>query len=308
MITKYKWKTHDEWLNLRKAYIGGSDAGSIIGMNPYKSAYTLWAEKTGRALPFEGNITTEVGAYLEEFVAKKFEHETGKKVRRENFMLVNDKYPWAEANVDRMVVGEKALLEIKTTNSFPNMKKIKGGEFPDAWYAQMTHYLAVTELERAYLAVLVNCREIHFFTLERDEEEIQALMEQEKRFKHYIDTDAEPPVDGSDSTTDTIAEMYPDDNGTTVSLIGYENDLRQYLDITQNIRDLEALKKEKINKIKAFMGAAENGESDNFKCTWKTGNRNSFDVKAFTQDHPDIDLSGYYKTSQYRTFKINERK
>lgn len=308
MITKYKWKTHNEWLELRKAYIGGSEAGSIIGMNPYKSAYTLWAEKTGRALPFEGNITTEVGAYLEEFVAKKFEHETGKKVRRENFMLVNDKYPWAEANVDRMVVGEKALLEIKTTNSFPNMKKIKGGEFPDAWYAQMTHYLAVTELERAYLAVLVNCREIHFFTLERDEEEIQALMEQEKRFKRYIDTDKEPPVDGSDSTTDTISEMYPDDNGTTVSLIGYENDLRQYLDITQNIRDLEALKKEKINKIKAFMGAAENGESDNFKCTWKTGNRNSFDVKAFTQDHPDIDLSGYYKTSQYRTFRINERK
>lgn len=308
MISKYKWKTHDEWLDLRKAYIGGSEAGSIIGMNPYKSAYTLWAEKTGRALPFEGNITTEVGAYLEEFVAKKFEHETGKKVRRENFMLVNDKYPWAEANVDRMVVGEKALLEIKTTNSFPNMKKIKGGEFPDAWYAQMTHYLAVTELERAYLAVLVNCREIYFFTLERDEEEIQALMEQEKRFKHYIDTDTEPPVDGSDSTTDTISEMYPDDNGTTVSLIGYENDLRQYLDITQNIRDLEALKKEKINKIKAFMGAAENGESDNFKCTWKTGNRNSFDVKAFTQDHPDIDLSGYYKTSQYRTFRINERK
>lgn len=308
MITKYKWKTHNEWLELRKAYIGGSEAGSIIGMNPYKSAYTLWAEKTGRALPFEGNITTEVGAYLEEFVAKKFEYETGKKVRRENFMLVNDKYPWAEANVDRMVVGEKALLEIKTTNSFPNMKKIKGGEFPDAWYAQMTHYLAVTQLERAYLAVLVNCREIYFFTLERDEEEIQALMEQEKRFKRYIDTDTEPPVDGSDSTTDTIAEMYPDDNGTTVSLIGYENDLRQYLDITQNIRDLEALKKEKINKIKAFMGAAENGESDNFRCTWKTGNRNSFDVKAFTQDHPDIDLSGYYKTSQYRTFRINERK
>lgn len=48
MINKYKWKTHEEWLELRKAYIGGSEAGAIIGMNPYKSAYTLWAEKTGR--------------------------------------------------------------------------------------------------------------------------------------------------------------------------------------------------------------------------------------------------------------------
>ena len=79
MISKYKWKTHDEWIELRKAYIGGSEAGSIIGMNPYKSAYTLWAEKTGRALPFEGNITTEVGAYLEEFVAKNLSTKRGKK-------------------------------------------------------------------------------------------------------------------------------------------------------------------------------------------------------------------------------------
>ncbi len=308
MIYKYKWKTHEEWLELRKAYIGGSEAGAIIGMNPYKSAYTLWAEKTGRAVPFAGNITTEVGAYLEDFVAKKFEYETGKKVRRENFMLVNDKYPWAEANVDRMVVSEKALLEIKTTNSFPNMKKIKGGEFPDVWYAQMTHYLAVTELERAYLAVLVNCREVCFFTLERDEDEIKSLMNAEEKFKQYIDSDTEPPVDGSDSTTNTITAMYPDGNDSEVSLVAYENDLRQYLEISQHIRDLEALKKEKINKIKAYMGEAEKGECEGYKCSWKTTQRNSFDVKAFMNDYPDIDLSGYYKTSQYRTFRVDERK
>lgn len=308
MIHKYKWKTHEEWLELRKAYIGGSEAGAIIGMNPYKSAYTLWAEKTGRAEPFDGNITTEVGAYLEDFVAKKFEFETSKKVRRENFMLVNDKYPWAEANVDRMVIGEKALLEIKTTNSFPNMKKIKGGDFPDAWYAQMTHYLAVTELERAYLAVLVNCREIYFFTLERDEDEIKSLMSAEEEFMRYIKSDTEPPVDGSDSTADTISAMYPEDNGSEVSLIAYENDLRQYLEITQNVRDLEALKKEKLNRIKAFMGEAEKGECDKYKCSWKTTQRDSFDVKSFLNDHPDMDLSAYYKTTQYRTFRVNERK
>jgi predicted phage-related endonuclease len=47
------------------------------------------------------------------------------------------------------------------------MRKIRGGEFPDRWYCQMVHYMSVTGLERAYLAVLINCREIRIFTLER---------------------------------------------------------------------------------------------------------------------------------------------
>ena len=33
--------THDEWLQLRKSGIGGSDAGTILGVNPYSSPYAL---------------------------------------------------------------------------------------------------------------------------------------------------------------------------------------------------------------------------------------------------------------------------
>ena len=68
MITRVKTADHQEWLSLRANYIGGSDAAAILGLNPYKSAYALWAEKTGKAVPFEGNIVTKTGAYLEQFV------------------------------------------------------------------------------------------------------------------------------------------------------------------------------------------------------------------------------------------------
>ena len=151
MINEIAYKNKEEWLALRrKLGIGGSDAGAVIGLNPYKSAYTLWAEKTGRIPEFEGNLTTEVGSYLEEFVAKLFEKETGKKVRRKNKMLVNTDYPWAFGDVDRLIVGEKALLEIKTTNSIPIMKQLRNSEeFPEAYYAQVVHYLAVSGLEKA---------------------------------------------------------------------------------------------------------------------------------------------------------------
>ena len=43
MITQIKTGSREEWLELRKKYIGGSDASAVIGANPYRSAYALWA-------------------------------------------------------------------------------------------------------------------------------------------------------------------------------------------------------------------------------------------------------------------------
>ncbi len=309
MITKIKYKDHTEWLEVRSKYLGGSDSASVVGMNPYKSMYSLWAEKTNKVPAFEGNLTTEVGSYLEEFVAKLFEKETGKKVRKCNYTMVNDKYPFACANVDRLIVGEDALLEIKTTNSLPTMKKCKNGEFPDAWYAQMTHYLSVLELKKAYLAVLVNCREFYIFELERDEDEINALMKAEADFwNNYVLTNTPPMADGTDSTSETLKTIYPESNGETVSLMAFESDLEQYMTLSSLLDDVKKQKEEVANKIKGYMQEASKGECNGFKVSWSSSVRSTFDHKAFAKDNPGIDLSGYYKETPTRTFKVNEIK
>ena len=36
MIKEYKTKSKEEWKALRKNYIGGSDAASVIGLNPFR--------------------------------------------------------------------------------------------------------------------------------------------------------------------------------------------------------------------------------------------------------------------------------
>lgn len=307
MINEIAYSSKEEWLALRKKFgVGGSDAGAVIGFNPYKSAYTLWAEKTGRIPEFEGNLITEVGSYLEEFVAKLFERETGKKVRRKNKMLVNTDYPWAFADVDRLVVGEKALLEIKTTNSFPIMKQVRNGEFPEQYYAQCVHYMAVSGLEKAYLAVLIGCRDFKIFELERDEGEISALMTAEADFWDKVQKDVPPPADGASSTSDTISAIYPESNGDTVNLMAYENDLKQYLTYNSLIKDIEKQRDEVANRIKAFMGESGKGESNHYKVSWTSSTRASFDSKRFASDHSDMDLSDYYKTTNIRSFKVSE--
>ncbi|MBQ8836431.1 MAG: YqaJ viral recombinase family protein [Clostridia bacterium] len=308
MINEIAYHSKEEWLALRKMMgIGGSDAGAVVGLNPYKSAYSLWAEKTGRVAEFEGNLTTEVGSYLEEFVAKLFERETGKRVRRKNRMLVNSDYPFAFADVDRLVVGERALLEIKTTNSIPLMKKVRQGEFPEQYYAQCVHYLAVSGLEKAYLAVLIGCRDFRIFELERDEGEISALMEAERSFWFdNVKADAPPPADGSISTSETVTALYPESNDETVSLVAYEADLRQYMTYTALIKSAEKQRDEAAGRIKAFMKMSGKGEASGFRVSFASSERRSFDAKLFAAEHPHMDLTKYYKNSTYRTFKVIE--
>ena len=298
---------HEEWLEHRRKSIGGSDASAIIGMNGYSSPYTVWADKLGKIPPKEDNEAMRLGRDLEEYVAKRFTEETGKKVRRENNILINPEFPFAHANVDRMIVGEDAGFEAKTTSAL-NTKKFKNGEYPANYYCQCVHYLAVTGCERWYLGVLVLGVEFKWFVIERDEGEIAALMKSEADFWKYVESKEAPLTDGSDSTTETLKTIYPESNGDTVNLMAFEDDLKQYKHLAQMEEDYKQMKNECANKIKAYMQEASRGESMNFKVTWSSSIRNTFDHKKFAEDNPGIDLSAYYKSTPTRTFKISENK
>lgn len=305
MIEKVKTANHEEWLKLRSQYIGGSDAAAVVGLNAYSSPYSLWAEKTGRVPGFAGNLACEVGTYLEEFVAQKFAQETGKKVRRCNLSFLNSDYPFAIANIDREVIGEDAGLEIKTTDSL-NLKKFKGGEYPANYYCQMVHYLAVTGKKRWYLAVLIGNKEFKWFTLERDEAEIAALMTAESAFWELVKTDTPPVVDGAQATSEALKTIYAESDDSVCDLTAFSANLHQYIALKKQIKELEELADKCANEIKEFMGASGGGECDGYKVSWKSQTRRTFDSKQFAKGNPDVDLSGYYKTSDSRVFRVSE--
>ena len=122
--------SRQEWLDLRRQSIGGSDAVAIIGLNPWSTPYAVWADKIGKLPEQEDNEAMRQGRDLEDYVAKRWCEATGKKVRMNNAILKNSRYPWAHANIDRDVIGENAGLECKTT-SIMNLKKFKNGEYPE---------------------------------------------------------------------------------------------------------------------------------------------------------------------------------
>lgn len=296
---------HEEWLEHRRKSIGGSDASAILGMNTYCSPYTVWADKLGKLPPKEDNEAMRLGRDLEDYVAKRFTEETGKKVRRENNIIINPDFPFAHANVDRMVVGEDAGLECKTT-SVMNLKRFKNGEYPENYYCQCVHYLMVTGAKMWYLGVLILGVGFKVFVIERDEDEIAALAKSEEAFWEYVKNNTPPETDGSDSTSDTLTTIYPESNGNTVNLFAYEESLKQYIAIGKQIDELKKLKDEMANNVKAFMGEAGRGESNHFKVSWSSSLRTTFDYKKFASDNPNLDLTQYYKSSNTRTFRVTE--
>ncbi len=294
---------HEEWLSQRRKHIGGSDAAAIIGFNEYSSPYTVWADKLGKIPPKEDNEAMRLGRDLEYYVAERFTEATGKKVRRKNAILINPEIPFAHANVDRLIVGEDAGLECKTT-SVLNLKKFKNGEYPAVYYVQCVHYMMVTGAKRWYLGVLILGKEFKWFCIERDEEEIEALKKAEFEFWEHVVNEIEPGIDGSFSTSETIKTVYADDNGTEIDLTPCASAISLRAKYDEQIKSITVLRDEQDNIIKSYMGSASKGSWGEHSVSWASQSRNSFDSKAFMKDHSDMDFSKYIKQTQFRTYRF----
>lgn len=300
--------SREEWLELRRHGIGGSDAAAIVGMSKWASPYTVWADKTGRLPDKPDTEAMRQGRDLEEYVAQRFSEATGKRVKRCNAILYNPAYPHSHADVDRMIVGENAGLECKTTSTL-DVKQFRGVEFPEKYYAQCVHYMAITGADRWYLAVLVLGKEFHVYTLERDEAEIRALMDAETAFwEQYVETDTPPAADGAESTTDAIRTIYADSSQSICILFGRETLLEEYMALKSQSKALDARIAEIQNTIMEDMQDAERGECGAYTVIWKAQERETFQRKEFEKAHPEINLAEYCRVSKSRPFKVTENK
>ncbi|MBR5431241.1 MAG: YqaJ viral recombinase family protein, partial [Bacteroidales bacterium] len=280
--------SREAWLELRRHSIGGSDAAGIVGLSKWASPYSIWAEKTGRMPEQPDNEAMRQGRDLEDYVVQRWREETGLVCRRENKVIYNPQYPWAHANVDRLVVGVRAGLECKTTSTL-NLRTFIDVEFPEQYYVQCVHYLAVTGLDRWHLAVLVFGRGFYCYTLDRNQAEIDALMDAEEAFWHLVEMDTPPSMDGTDATTSTLKTLYSVSRSGSVDLFGREALLQEYCRLRNQQKELGTRMAEIENTIKADLGEADSGICDAYRVSWKTQVRKTFQTKAFAVDHPDLD-------------------
>ena len=307
-IADTKKMTHDEWVALRKSSIGGSDAAVCVNMNPYSDLLTLYADKKGLSKEKDTSEAMRLGTDLEAYVAERFAEQTGKKVRNDFFMYADDDYDYLTANIDRRIVGENAALECKTMGSFHGYN-FENGEIPSHYFCQCQHYMSVMGFDMVYLAILVLQRGLYVIEVKRDDDFIKQLREAETSFwTQYIMQDRMPEADGSDSSLDTLKELYPKGyKDSEITISGLDRMVTDYKSLKAIADDYGKQAERYKAQICQKLGDNEIGLGVQYGVSWKTQSKTSgYDMKKLQEDYPNINIEKYKKVSEYRVFRTKD--
>lgn len=285
--------SHDEWLRYRKRGIGGSDIGSILGLNPYRSALALYSEKIDEEIkPEDENIAAELGLELEPFLSRKFEKWIKKEegldivLEREPFILQHPQFEYMLVNLDRKFIHPAkgyTPVELKTTSEF-NRSNWEEDELPDSYYVQCQWQMLITGASQAYIAYLIGNRKFNAKVIIRNDEIIERLIEAAKNFwENHVIPKIPPAPDGSISSEEVLKKMFPkEEELKTINLSELEEDYKLYKECSQQQKLVESQMKAIKQKIMLLMGDAEIATIGDHKVTWKTISKEGYYVKPST--------------------------
>jgi putative phage-type endonuclease len=298
--------SREDWLELRRRGIGGSDAAAGCGISRYKSPMELWLEKTGKVADDGDSEAAYWGRTLEAIVREEFTKRSGLNVRTLPFMLQSEEHPFMLANVDGIVSDQKygtCIFEAKTASAFK--AKDWDLEIPEEYYVQIQHYMAVTGYNAAYIAALIGGNRFIRKCFERDDRVIEMLIKLERQFWAYVENDEMPPPDGSEASKKILAELYPEaKSGETVDL--GEDGLSwvmQYEEASEQEKQLSEIKNLAANKLKEMLKDREIGLAGERKVIWRNIKSERLNTAALKEKEPEI-YGKYLTDTSYRRFDV----
>lgn len=206
-----------EWHAQRRGGIGGSEIGSILGLNNWKSCYKLWLEKVGTIEP-EGidPMFAEWGHRLEAPILQKYQDSRpgvklvagGSWVRRDT--------PWHKANPDGLALDPETgelleIVECKTSMTGYGWGEESEGVagVPLKYVAQVRWYMAAFGATRATIIVLIGLGDYREYEILADPFETLTMVNRGKWFMDLVTTQTAPPIDGGKDTYEYLRTVNP---------------------------------------------------------------------------------------------------
>lgn len=298
--------SREEWLRYRKLGIGGSDVAAILGISKWKSAIDLWLDKTNQTNDItEENEAMQWGNIMEPVIRNHFAEVTGKKVVEVHAMLQHPKYPFMLADVDGVTTDDKgnpAILEIKTASEY------KRGDWEDgvpAYYeVQVQHYIFVTGVRKAYVAVLIGGNSFKVFEVDADTKVRKMLVAVEKDFWNKVQNMIRPEIDGSDAAKNLLDKIYK--GGIAERIVLPEQAIEyvdRYIEASAEEDNAKARKQDAANHIKEIMGDYNAAKCLGHTISWKPVTSERLDSKALKEAEPEV-YQKYVKSSTSRRFTV----
>ena len=289
----------EDWLRYRKCGITGTDAGAILGVNPYRSAFQVYHDKISDTIEDIDNEAMRQGRDLEDYVAQRFSEETGLKARRANAIYQSEEHPLLLADFDRLIVGQKAGLECKTVSPF-SADKWANGKIPAHYLAQVDHYLVVSGFDCWYVAALILGKELIIHKIVTDKQVLADLIDKEELFwTRYVVPQIPPAPNGSEGDTQQINQLYEVDNRDKNADLTSLRGLLTILKSEQWEREKPAIEQQ----VKLEMQDAAYGTAPGYKVSWVSSESKRVDSQRLRKEQPDI-FNQYSKNVSSRRFTI----
>lgn len=296
------------WLDWRRGGLGASDISAVLGLSPWDSPWSLWAEKVGLTPPKDSNESMDFGRYAEHMIRPWFQDRTGLVVRGGQQWCTHPDISWALATPDGDVhdPGTDLLLgglEIKT-----DWQSFSGWDEVPAYYqCQGQWQMFVRGQERVWFPTM-HGRRLEVYELERDDADIALLVERATEFwETHVLGGVPPLVDGSDATLRALQQVYPDHTpGTTVELDQVGRAAVRLLDQARAAkREADADEKAAKARLASLMGDAEEGLEDGKRIvSYRSQDSTRLDGKTLRAELPDV-AAKYERTTSTRVMRTH---
>lgn len=251
----------EEWHTLRAGGIGGSEVGTILGLNKWESAFTLWAKKTGRIEDTrEPSEAMEWGNRLEPVILDKFaDNHPELNVHRNVGTWHHRDREWQRANPDAIFQAEGnefGIIEVKTAQFEDDWSE----GVPRYYETQVQWYLQTFGYSSAYVVALFHGNRYREYEVKAEPFTQEANLEQVEAFRAYLLEDRQPDFDGSLSTYETVRTLHPDidpDGEEELGWLGVE-----YFAALADVAEAETHLTELKSRVLEAMGTAKRGLVD----------------------------------------------
>lgn len=289
----------DSWLKARTKGIGGSDVGAICGVSQFTSARQIYLSKTEQfqdALK-PGEAAKErmhFGHMLEPVVANEYARRTGANLVTVNATLHHKDYPWALANIDRLIVDDEGkpigILECKTTGEYNN-DDWSEGELLLSYLYQLNWYMWVMGIKQGALACLVGGNKFYYYDVFRNDELLnKTIIPTVKKFWfENVLALVEPEMQSTDTEFVNMTYASVVKNSEIVLNDDVANDLaRTVFNCKAQIKELTETMEEAQNRIKDRLKDHEIGYTKDFTVKWSPRSQSRVDADKLKVTFPEI--------------------
>jgi putative phage-type endonuclease len=253
----------------RPVVIGASEIAAVCGASPYCTPLQYFLQKLGR-MPKE--FTDEQrermrwGSLLENVIITEYMNRrpgTYVAIRSHWRMFFSAKHEWMAATPDAILIdpdGHEYGIECKCASDYmvntDGTDPDKFGEpetdqVPVSYYLQAQQQMCVMDWGYVVFPVLVNGSKLLTYTVHRNEETIETIIESgEEMVRRLIEDDAPEPVFSADAERLAIQSLYGFQAGTSLSLTAEDDSwVDEYLSVNEQIKRLEKIKTLLYNRV-----------------------------------------------------------